>query len=529
MRALRRAVCCLSWLLAAACAGDGPSPIVAEADAGVKAPELDGHGSDLAPDVPGPRLPEDTRAPALDAEPVDVPQPLDGGSDAHSSDLPPLAEDATAPEVFDPGPSPCAEVEAFTPVYDADLAKYTALGAAPPGGVVFAGSSSIRRWEGLYEAFSDYAPVQRGLGGLQLGELALRADALITVHQPRGVVVFSGTNDLAFAVEPAVVLDRLRCLRWRVGEALGWELPLFFIAVTPNPARWAQWPVVSEFNAAASALTAGDPGLHFIDVATPFLATGEPPDASLFEPDGLHLSPSGYALWQSAIRPAVAAVLSPASPSTTAPALPVGTRLLVDVGPSNPEDGELTPSPDYRGNHWNNWLPVEGGDSILAGEVLRDLVTTTGAPTPVSLVISGGFLCNGRKNGGLLWPDAAKLGDFAVGSATGDFFYVQNADAPGALVLSGLSPAQTYTVRLFAARDDSEVRATRYDVQGKTALLQTSGPGAGAGNTNDDTVAAVEGVAPDAWGNVFIDVSSEQGAFAYLSALELVAEAAPSP
>jgi hypothetical protein len=56
--------------------------------------------------------------------------------------------------------------------------------------------------------------------------------------------------------------------------------------------------------------------------------------------------------------------------------------------------------------------------------------------------------------------------------------------------------------------------------------LQTSGPGAGrdGGTVNDDDIATLRGVRPDAWGGVFVDVAIERGAFAYLSALELIAE-----
>lgn len=437
---------------------------------------------------------------------------------------------------FDPGPDPCAEVDQFGPVFPGDVATFAAqdaLAAWPPSGLVFVGSSSIRRWERLAEAFSGYRPIQRGIGGAQLGDIAHDAKTLVIQHAPRGVVVFAGTNDLAFGALPAVVLGRWKCLRWRIGTALGWSLPVFFIPVTPTPARWAQWPIANAFNESVAALADGDPGLVVIDTSPAFLATGAPPAASLFDSDGLHLSESGYALWESLIRPAVEAVLAPlpSLPPISASPLPAGTRVRIDLGPTNPEDGEITPSPDYLGNHWNNWHAIEGGDDVLPGERLAGLVTTTGEPTTLSLVVSGGFLVNGRQNGGLLWPDAALLGDFAVGSATGDYFYIEaNADKPGALWLDGLDPERTYTLRLYATRDFGELRRTRYTVTGGAAAvsttLQTSGPGAGTVtlNGNDDTIAELTGLVPDAWGHLFIDVDIDAGTFAYLSALEVVVE-----
>lgn len=433
----------------------------------------------------------------------------------------------------DAGPAPCDEVERFTPVFRDTIARWStqdALGGWPEAPVVFVGSSSIRRWEGLARAYTDYNPLQRGVGGAQLGEVALYARELVTRHDPRAVVVYAGTNDLSAGVSANVVVERFRCLRHRVAQDLGWDRPVFFIGVVPTPARWSQWPEARAVNTAIAALVASDPGLVYVDVATPFLATGSPPAASLFVSDGLHLTESGYALWNRAIRAALEAVISPRPPqSAPSAALAAGTRVLVDLGPNNAADGEDSPSPDHMGQHWNNWHALAGGGEVPPGEQRINLVTSTGARTGIDLVVAGGFLANGRRNGGLLWPDAARLGSLAVGSATGDYFYIQDADAPGALFLRGLDPSRAYTFRLFAARDATEVRITRYTLAGASmtsVTLQTSGAGAGrnGATTNDDDVAVVRGVRPDAWGHVFLDVAIERGTYAYVSAFELSVE-----
>ncbi len=453
----------------------------------------------------------------------------DGGQDATEEAVEIDAGDSG----FDAGPDPCGEVNAFVPMYGSAVATWTAqddLGGWPDSPVVFAGSSSIRRWEGLALAYTDYSPLQRGMGGAQLAEIAYYADQLINRHNPRTVVIYAGTNDIDAGVPVGVVVDRLRCLRYRIGQQLGWTRPVLFIGVTPNPARWSEWAASAEFNAQAAGLAQGDPGLVYVDVATPFLATGSPPDASLFAADGLHLSKAGYALWNSVIRPAVeAASLPTAKAGASSPELASGTRILIDLGPSDPVDGEWTPSPDYLGQSWNNWHALQAGVEVLPGEQLVNLVTSQGDATGVDLVIAGGFLAAGRVNGGLSWPDPALLGDLAVGTATEDYFYTTGDEVPGALFLRGLDPSRSYTLRLFAARDAAEVRVTRYTVQGASlasATLQTSGAGAGQGGktTNDDDVAVFTGVKPDAWGHVFVDVSIEQGSYGYLSLVELDVE-----
>jgi len=474
---------------------------------------------------------ENRDAPA-DTEPQDAAN--DGTGTADAPDVPDAElADTTPTDTFDPGPDPCDEVNSLPPQFAAQVANYTAqddLAAWPAGSVVFAGSSSIRRWEGLAEAYTDYAPIQRGMGGAALGEIAHYAEALITRHDPRAVVIYAGTNDLTGGVPAELVVERFRCLRYRIGQDLGWDRPLVFIGVTPSPARWDSWATASAFNDAVAAIAEGDPAVTFVDVAPAFLATGEPPAESLFVSDRLHLSPSGYALWDRVIRTAITLVVAPNAPaSAPSPALTAGTRILVDLGPDNAEDGQQTASPDPRGQHWNNWHALEGGVSILPGERLAALVTTTGAPTGIDLVIAGGFIGNGRANGGLLAPEVGRLGPLAVGSATGDYFYVAGDDSPGALSLRGLDPARTYTLRVFAARDASEVRISRYTVSGAsqaTTTLQTSGAGAGSGGsmTNNDDVAALNGLRPDPWGNLFIDVTREQGIYAYVGILELTVD-----
>ena len=92
-----------------------------------------------------------------------------------------------------------------------------------------------------------------------------------------------------------------------------------------------------------------------------------------------------------------------------------------------------------------------------------------------------------------------------------------------------MNPDQRYTLRLYAGRDDAERRVTLYTVRGGSEAaqtLQTSGAGAGAGGgtTNDDTVVTFPGVQPDAWGNVFLDVSIAEGSYAYLALIEVVVD-----
>ena len=425
----------------------------------------------------------------------------------------------------------CTEALAdFSTGYDTTIATWVeqdGLSTGVPSPVVFTGSSSIRRWEGLAAAYTDFSPVQRGFGGAQVAEVAVWADELVNHHEPRGVVVFAGTNDVAIGVSAEATVARFRCLRERIWTAHGQALPVLFIGITPTPSRWAQWETASAVNEAVAALAEEDEGLVYVDVPAAFLATGSPPEESLFVSDMLHLSESGYALWDSVLRPAVEEAIHASEPAS-GPSLSAGTRILVDLGPSDGDDGQHTASPDHLDQHWNNWFPLDGGASILPGERLGDLVSVDGTSTVVDLVITGGFSTNGRQNGGLLWPSSDQLGDLAVGTATEDYFYATSDDITGGLMLRELDPSATYTLRLFASRDDDETRLTTYRVTGATtaeATLQTSGAGSGSsGNGNDDDIAELTGVRADPYGHLFIDVELTEGRYAYLSLLELTVE-----
>ncbi len=116
----------------------------------------------------------------------------------------------------------CAEVDAFTPVYDEVIRTWESQDDAAPWPaepLVIVGSSSVRRWEGFAWAYHDHTPLQRGFGGAQLGEVAQRTEELVTRHEPRAVILFAGTNDVNAGVEPDVVVERFRCFRQRVGTA----------------------------------------------------------------------------------------------------------------------------------------------------------------------------------------------------------------------------------------------------------------------------------------------------------------------
>src|SRR5438105_5005414 len=67
----------------------------------------------------------------------------------------------------------------------------------PPtkGGIVFAGSSTVRLWD-LKKAFPDWQATNSGFGGSEMRDVTRFADRLIVKHEPRAIVVYAGDNDI---------------------------------------------------------------------------------------------------------------------------------------------------------------------------------------------------------------------------------------------------------------------------------------------------------------------------------------------
>ena len=214
------------------------------------------------------------------------------------------------------------------------------------------------------------------------------------------------------------------------------------------------------------------------------------------------------------------------------PHLP-SSSILVDFGRHDAGvNGLPTGSPDVNGHYWNNM-----GTSTAAvpqNLTISNLVQLDNTPTTIGIrVLSASFQDNGLQNGGLLAPHYGWLGDFAIATATEDYFFLNNGSSgiSGPLRIFGLDPARKYNLSMFATRnsDAATTRTTKYsvtDVNGLHAVtLQTSGPGAGSTNYpygNDDTIVSLNRLVPNDAGELDLTVTEVAGLYAYLGILQIV-------
>lgn len=173
----------------------------------------------------------------------------------------------------------------------------------PERPIVFVGSSSIRLWDTLAADMAPLPVLNRGFGGSQLSHAIHFADRAVIRYRPRAVVLYAGDNDLdeRTGKTAADVVRDFETFTSRVHAAVP-HARIYYLAIKPSRLRWARWPEMAKANAEIAARCAADPRLGFLDVATPMLATGEPPSRDLFLIDGLHLSAEGYALWTRVVK-----------------------------------------------------------------------------------------------------------------------------------------------------------------------------------------------------------------------------------
>lgn len=188
--------------------------------------------------------------------------------------------------------------------WEKDIAAFEAADrAAPPpkGQIVFVGSSTIRRWD-TTAYFPDLTIINRGFGGSEVADAVRYVDRIVVPYEPRLVVVYSGDNDISSGWSSEDVAIQFE----RFTRAVHAKLPqtkILIIAVKPSLLRWTQIDRMRMTNNVIRAYCERDDRLAFVDFDSLMLGWDEKPRRELFVEDGLHLSPQGYQMWSTVLRP----------------------------------------------------------------------------------------------------------------------------------------------------------------------------------------------------------------------------------
>jgi len=173
------------------------------------------------------------------------------------------------------------------------------------GGVLFIGSSSIRRWKSLKNDFSKFQVINRGFGGSHIADSVHFAKRIVLPYKPRQIVLYAGDNDVASGKSPETVLADFQQFVKIVHAKLPKTL-ISFISIKPSLSRWKLSRKMAKANELVHGACVKDERLGYIDIWKPMLGDNRKPKTDLFVQDGLHINDKGYALWVSIVRPHLA-------------------------------------------------------------------------------------------------------------------------------------------------------------------------------------------------------------------------------
>ncbi len=193
-------------------------------------------------------------------------------------------------------------------------------------------------------------------------------------------------------------------------------------------------------------------------------------------------------------------------------------NFYIDFGTDDGVNGNTTTNPDTNSHYWNNVT------NPFATAIKSQLINTNNTTVPYELEITNQFGSNGILNGGLLSPNPTILGNYAINSATEDYFFT---DSSGSITLSSLNKDYGYKFKIFGSRETSESRETLYTIEGfnsTSGTLQTSGEDLGENGYDGNTsmIYDSEIIFPDCNGAIKITITKNTNAFAYINLLEVI-------
>ena len=189
----------------------------------------------------------------------------------------------------------------------ADAGKWekeiAAFEAAPvrKGAIIFTGSSTIRLWKTLESDFSGLPVLNRGFGGSKMSDSAELASRIVGAHEPRMIILFAGTNDIAGGSSPEDVLANFEAWIKNVREKLP-KAELCLLEITTSPSRWEQREKVAAANTLLRAACERH-SVKLIPIREKFLGPDGKPREELFVADRLHLNADGYKILADTVRP----------------------------------------------------------------------------------------------------------------------------------------------------------------------------------------------------------------------------------
>ncbi len=184
--------------------------------------------------------------------------------------------------------------------YEAEIAALEQRirnGEISKGANLFYGSSSFRLWENLRGSFAPYSVENIAFGGSTLEAAVYFFERIVVPCEPSSLIFYAGDNDIGDGKYHTEIMAAFEALLAKRAKYLS-GVPFTFVSIKPSPARHHLIHRIRLVNRYIQERFEELTGSFYLDVHHRMFTPDGMPDPSLFAADGLHLSPSGYELWQ---------------------------------------------------------------------------------------------------------------------------------------------------------------------------------------------------------------------------------------
>ena len=182
------------------------------------------------------------------------------------------------------------------------IKKYDNMFKPPVHPILFIGSSSIRKWDDMQDAFPGYRALNRGIGGAVINDIIYYLDDLVFKYEPRQIVIYVGENDLVAGDETADTILNRTVRLYRAIRAKMPDVPIAYISFKPSPSRDKYVQKAIDANLLIRKFLDKEQHTVFIDIFPLMLKDGKS-RPELFVEDMLHMNAQGYAIWDKAVKP----------------------------------------------------------------------------------------------------------------------------------------------------------------------------------------------------------------------------------
>ena len=169
--------------------------------------------------------------------------------------------------------------------------------------ILVTGSSFVRLWKNIKQDLAPHEIIHRGFGGSTVAEMAYYIPQILGKHQPKAVVIYTGSNDIADSPldkTPLQILETYKVVVKNIRAKLP-NAAIYWIAISPNERRWAVQDKILEANALFKNYCESTPKLHYIETMPQLLGKDGKYQPELYIGDKLHFNEKGYEIWKNMI------------------------------------------------------------------------------------------------------------------------------------------------------------------------------------------------------------------------------------